>query len=648
MNHHHRAAFAALVLSSFFAAAHASESQPETVVVTATRTPQPREVTGVSISIISAADLKARQIVSVGDALAQTPGLTIVRNGGTGQPTAIGMRGAPAGQTLLLIDGVRINDPSVTDGPPVLADVLANGVARIEILRGPQSTLYGSDAIGGVVNILTQRGGVNPFALRASVESGSFDTYRINAAASGTWDDLEYGVAANLFHSNGTPSAEKHSGNPETDGYGNLGLTANTRYRASDNVSLDLRAYYTRARSDFDDNFAFTPPYLVADSAAYNTNVLTAGYAGINADAFGGIFRNRLSVSASHSHRQFYDSAFDVLHRNGDNNGDSLRFEYQGIVDVSASDQLTFGAETQRASFQSDNFNSFFGNTHEHGHATISGFYAQYQTALFDTLTLIGGIRRDEHDVFGGHTSLKLAGAWKLMDGSTVLRANYGDGFKAPTLYQLYSQYSNPIAALAPEVARGWEAGIDQYFLGGRFRASLTWYERRTQDQIDFYSCYGVIAPQYAAACAARAAEGGFYYNVGRTRARGLEFEAEARLFDQLSLTGNLTAASARDLLANAPLARRPHVIGNVGVNYHPEGWSIGARLGFVGKRFDGAFRSGVLGSNTVADVFGTYDLDDDLELFARVENAFDARYEPVLGYGAPGRSFMIGVRLSR
>src|SRR5580700_8061097 len=165
----------------------------EPIVITATRTAQPLDRTGSSMSVISADDLATQQLAFVSDALAQTPGLSVTREGGPGQLTSTFIRGAETGESVTLIDGIRINDPSAPDGAPVLGDLLVNNIDRIEVLRGPQSTLYGSDAIGGVVNILTQRGGAQPFVGTLEAQGGTYDTYRLNGAAHGSIDALEYG-----------------------------------------------------------------------------------------------------------------------------------------------------------------------------------------------------------------------------------------------------------------------------------------------------------------------------------------------------------------------------------------------------------------------------------------------------------------------
>ena len=619
----------------------------EAVVVTATRTPQPASKTGESISVITSGDLDTQQTVALTDILQEVPGLDVVRNGGLGQTTTISIRGAEAGQTLVLIDGVRINDPSTVDNEAVLGDLLVNNIDRLEILRGPQGTLYGSDAIGGVIDVFTKRGAASPFDLRASTEDGSFDTYRLNVAANGTASDVEYGAAANFVHSNGISAADSRNGNSETDGYTNAGATENVRVHLNNAMSLDLRSYYTNARIDFDDNFAFVPPdtFVVADSGAYSRNTLLAGYAGLNFDLFNGLFSNRVAVIGSQSRRSFYDSAFDVLHKNGSDDGDAHRIEYQGVVQFSPGDQLTFGAEYQRISFTGTTFSSFAPPAADKGASHVGSFYAQYMTTLFDQLTLSGGLRYDSDAEFGGHTSGKATAAWSLNDGATILHANYGDGFKAPTLFEQFSEFSNPFHALAPEVAQGWEAGVSQRLLDSRVLGQLTYFDRHTSDQIDFFvpDCSVVPPPDV---CKIRPF--GYYDNIKRTRAHGFELEATAQVLDSLAVNAALTEMTATDLTTGLDLARRPHVTASATATWTPTAdWSAGATVIYVGRRFDSAGEVHPLASNAVANVFASHRLNDALELYGRIENLFDARYEPVFGYGAPGRAIYGGVRAS-
>jgi vitamin B12 transporter len=635
---------AGLAATSVPAIAQDAADDTETVVVTAARAPEPRELTGSSVSVLSAQNLVDQQVLVLSDALAETPGLAVVRNGGIGQPTSILLRGAEAGQTLVLIDGVRIEDPTAVDGSAILGDVLNNNIDRVEILRGPQSTLYGSDAIGGVVDVLTRRGGARPFAFSGDAEGGSFDTYRMNASAYGSAEDLDYGAGLNFFHTNGISAADSRYGNTETDGYTNGGATANLRFHINNVVSIDLRTYDVLARDDFDDNFVSirTLPYFrVADSPAFGADKLFAGYVGINADMFSGALTNRLAVIGTAAERTTYPAPGQLDDFSA--RGAVGRFEYQGILVPFPDNQITFGAEYQNSNMITHSIYDL-SPLPARGHDGIAGFYGQWRSTLWRVLTLTGGVRYDRDEEFGGHVSGKLAGALAMNDGATVLRANYGDGFKAPSLYELYSEYSNPVTSLEPEVTRGWETGVDQFFLSGRLRAALTWFERDTEDQIEFFDCFGPTSP----ACDQRYQVGGYYYNIGRSRAEGLEAEATLAFTDTLDATLEYTNMTAIDLTTGNDLARVPHITADARLTWRPDPqFSLGGSIGYVGRRFDDDANTVALPSNTLVNIFGSYELTNNLQLYGRVENLFDIHYEPVFGYGAAGRGAYAGIRVA-
>jgi len=280
--------------------AAASELAP--VVVTATRTAQPLDHTGTDMSVLSGAELQSAQRLFLTDALAQLPGLTVTRAGGPGQTTSLYIRGADAGQSLLLIDGVRINDPGAPDGAPNLNDLLVSNIDRVEVLRGPQSTLYGSDAIGGVVNLILRRGGNSPVAAQFAAEGGSLRTTRYNGAINGTDGIVEYGGAVNYYDTGGISAAEVRNGNTEPDGYANLGATGSVRIHAGDQWSLDLRGIYTRSRTDFD---GYPPPdYAFVDDPEFSRDQFRAGYAALNGSWLDGRFTQRFAVIGSQSDRR--------------------------------------------------------------------------------------------------------------------------------------------------------------------------------------------------------------------------------------------------------------------------------------------------------------------------------------------------------
>jgi len=634
-------AAAALLASS----ASAGADTVETVVVSATRTEQPMEKTGASLTVLTADDLTTQQTIVLSDVLKEVPSLVITRTGGVGQATTVSIRGAEQGQTVTLIDGIRLNDPGDVSEGTIFGDVLTNNISRVEILRGPQSTLYGSDAVGGVINIITKRGGDTPFALVASAEGGSLGTFHANVATNGTQGDIEYGAAVNYFTTTGISAADSRNGNTEADGYRNFGASLNVRVHLSDTISADARGYYTNGHDRFDDNFGGPPLFAVADSAANNTNELKAGYLGLNVDFFGGMFRNRIALIASSSARQFFDSAFDTIHLNFDDFGNAVRLEYQGIVDFDPDIQLTFGVETQESSFRGDSFSSFAPAETTTGRDRLTGYYAQLQATIFEYLTLTGGVRLDDDQEFGSHVSYKLNGAWQMPQWNATLRANVGNGFKAPTLFQLFSSNSNPITALKPETATGWEVGVDKALFDGDIRGSLTYFERNTTNQIDFQNCFSASD---APGCDQRLDVFGFFINLDKTRARGVEAVLDAKLYDTLTASLNWTNMSATNELTGKDLARRPHNLASAVLTWLPlPGATLGGSLTYEGKRFNDNANFTPLSSNTTVNLFGSYALSANWQLFGRIDNLFNDRTEQVSGFGVPGIGAFGGVRAS-
>lgn len=618
----------------------------ELVVVTATRTAQPADRTGESISVVSGEDLQLQQTISLTDALQLTPTAIVVRNGGLGQNATVSLRGAEPGQSLVLIDGVRINDPSTTDDQALLGDVLANNIDRVEILRGPQSTLYGSQAIGGVVNIITRTGGGTPFSARASAEGGSFDTYRLNAGVNGTYEMVDYGGAVNYLSTGSISAADKANGNSETDGYRNAGATGNVRVHVDDAVSVDLRGYYTASRDNID---GFPPPnYSFSDDPEFGKNDLVVGYAGLNADLFGGMFHNRVAFTGSHSDRRFfgYYTGFTpdtfTPDLNDFSKAGTTRIEYQGTVNVGDDNQLTFGAESERNTFNT--MSLIYDLAPTLGARRTTSGYGQLQTTLFDQLTLTGGVRYDSDSQYGGHTSLKFAGAWTVPDWGTVIHANYGDGFQAPSLYQLYSQYSNPLTELKPQTARGYEVGVAQRFFDDRVNASVTWFSRKTKNEIDFFTCPYIPPVPNLPGCGDR--PNGYYYNVGQSRSQGAEFALSGEVIENLTASINLTDMTSEDLEQHTDLARRPRITAGASLFWTPmERTSLGLTISHVGDRFDDAKNLVPLEDYTLVNVLGSYPINENFSFFGRVENLFNDRTQPVAGYGAPGRAAYVGIR---
>lgn len=637
--------FATISLAAVCAASQAAAATAPTdlgeLVVTATRSPQAAERIGQSITVLDAQEIRASQSVAISDLLALTPGVSFSRNGGVGGATSLRIRGAETDQTLVVIDGVKVNDPSQAGGGYNFANLLAGDIARIEVLRGAQSTLWGSQAIGGVVNILTAEPKA-PFEASLQAEAGAMETTYVRAAAGGAGERLAWRLAAGRFETDGVSTYRLGT---EADGYENTGLSGRAELKLTEAASLDLRAVWSKGRNAFD---GFPPPtYAFGDTREYGEVEDLVAYAALNFDLFGGALRNRIAYGYTRTDRSNFDPDQAVTPVTFDALGENRRWEYQGVWAIREGWSATFGLESEQAEMRSASPSSFAPNpTPIRGEAGLQGLYAQVQGEVLEGLTLTAGLRRDEHDTFGGQTLGQFAAAWSLNEGATVLRASFGQGFKAPTLYQLYSEFGN--LALAPEAADGWDAGIEQRFFDNRLVVSATWFQRETENQIDFLSCSATTADPLCVRNGVRRT--GVYDNIARTEARGLELDGKA-LLGPLTLEANYTWTDTENVSPGSAnhgkaLTRRPKHQANIQATYQ---WASGATFGGVIRHVDDAFDNAantyVLQGRTLVDLRASYPATDRLELFGRVENLLDEAYETTRNYGVTGRAAYAGIR---
>lgn len=620
-------------LSAPIAATSVSE-----LVVTANRSPQEADRVGQSVTVLTAQDIQSGQVVDVSALLAQTPGVAVSRNGGVGGATSIRIRGAETDQTVVVVDGVKLNDPSAVGGGYNFANLLSGDIGRIEILRGAQSTLWGSQAIGGVVNIITAEA-TEPFEGSAQLEGGARGSAYVRAAVGGKGERVTWRLAAGRYHTDGQ-SAFRFGA--ESDGYEHTGLSGRAVIRAADNLTFDLRAVYSKGENSFDGFPA--PVFAFSDTREYGTTEDFVGYAAINFDL--GALSNRIAYAYTRTDRQNLNPDQAVTPVTFDARGENRRWEYQGVWTINEAWTATFGAETEDAEMASASPNAFAPTpTPLRGQAGIDGVYAQVQGEVLTGLTLTAGLRRDSHDTFGDATLGQLAAAWSFNEGNTVLRASFGQGFKAPTLYQLYSEYGN--LALTAEKANGWDAGVE-HRLADRFKVAATWFQRETENQIDFLSCSGMSTNPLCFRNGIR--RFGAYVNTARTKAHGVELEGSADL-GPLRLAANYTwtdteNTSPGNVNRGKRLARRPEHQANIQATYT---WSNDATLTgairHVGDSFDNAGNSYVLQSHTLLDLRASWPVTGAVEIHGRVENVLDEDYETTRNYSSPARAAYVGVR---
>jgi vitamin B12 transporter len=613
----------------------------EAIVVTATRLPVTADQVPASLTVIDKAAIDASQAVIVSDLLVRTPGITITRNGGYGTSTGIRIRGADSDQTVVVIDGVKLNDPSSTGGGYNFANLMVGDTARIEILRGPQSILWGSQAIGGVVNVVTA---LPERALEASfdVEAGSRETVSARAGIGGVAGPLRWRVSGFSFVTDGISALSPRLGATERDGYRNRGGNARFNLDLGGGAMIDLRGSYASGRVDIDATTGDTP--------AFNLNEEMFGYAGVVVPLFDGRLVNRFAISATRTDRDGFDPR-RARPRNLDSNGWLERYEYQGTATIAEGWQATFGLEREESRFR--NYATIPASPTTaipapiRANARLDSAYAQLSARIVAPLTVNAGVRHDDHDRFGGNTVFGGGAVLSLFDERTLIRASYGEGFKAPTLYQLGSQYGN--AALRPETSKGWEAGVEQRLFDRALTLSATYFDRNARDLIVFYSCSGAPAGLCLVPGSATVGRLGYYDNVSRTKTRGVELGGALDL-GGLSLAANYSWIDAENrspgALFGKALRRLPAHSANAEASYRWDfGLSLGAALRWSGDAFENEANSVVLRDYTLVDLRASMRLTDSFELYGRVENLFDRYYETALNYNSLGRSIHAGIR---
>ena len=629
---------ALLPLVALAAPAHAQSAQStaglseiaeagDDVVVTANRAARPASTVGQAVTVLDTATIEQRQAQIVSDLLRQTPGVTVARNGGPGAVTSVFIRGGESDQTAALIDGVKLNDPSSPGGGFDFGNLLIGNVARIEVLRGAQSVLWGSQAIGGVVN----RQPTEQLAINAGAVGGWRDTGQAFANVSGKVGPVSASAGGGYYTTDGVSS---YFAGSERDGFRNYGANASVGIEVTDAISVDLRGFYSDGRTEIDGFPA--PTFAFGDTREYGKTEQWVGYGGLNVALFDNRLRNRVGYSYTDTDRRNIDpDGFTRETFNG--SGRNERIEYQGSLDLARGTFATFGAEREVSKLRTSSF-----GTDTTGRARLFSVYGQLAVTPLAGLTATAGVRHDDHNVFGGATTFSASGAYALTTGTT-LRGSYSEGFKAPTLFQLQSEFGN--VALDPERSRGWDAGVAQSALGGALEASATWFHRTSFDLIAFISC-----PAQTGICTNRPF--GTYDNVARARSQGLELALTLRPVEAFTLAAAYTYLDAENRARGTAnfgrdLARRPGHSVTVNADYRlPFGLALGSTVTAVGDSFDNATNTTRLDGYVLTDVRASFPIGQHLQVYGRVENVFDARYQTAFQYGQPGRAAYGGVRV--
>jgi vitamin B12 transporter len=579
---------------------------PADVVYSYGKRERPAQSVGGAVSVITADDIEAGQYAFAVDALRAAPGVVVARSGGPGGFASARLRGASSGQTLVVIDGIVVNDPAAPQGGFNFANLDVADIDRIEVLRGPQSVVYGADAIGGVILIRTKR---EAAPLAAYAEAGSRGTVRAGLTGRVASDRAFARVTLSGATADGLSRAASGT---EPDGHRTLAASLAAGVDFGRGAALGVAARASDSRAEID---GFPPPlFLFADTEEIEDSrdfSLAARLAHGGFDEGRRAFGGALTVAFAGLDRANSDSGVETFAARG------RRFaaEYAFAAPIAAFLAAEAGAEFERAAAQTPGVDE----------SASAGAAFGLIEAEVGRLALSAGARRDEFSNFSGATTERFAAAWRLSD-LIRLRASWGEGFRAPSLFELnFDQFGVvPNPDLRPERARGYDAGLD--LASGVGRLSATYFRQTVEDQIDFdFARSG-------------------YFNIDRAESQGVEVEIDAELGRRASARFAYAFIDATDA-SGARLRRIPKHRGFVTLAVAPfDRLSLSASFEFNGAERDFPTPNAAF---VRVDLRAAWAVSDALELYARLENAADAEFEDVSGFEEPGASAFAGVRVT-
>ncbi len=597
------------------------------VVITASRLDESKKDVASDITVIPSGDLKKAQHRMVENALRETPALDVVRNGPFGGRTTVFMRGAGSDQTLVLIDGVEANDPISTGRGFNFGDLTTDNIDRIEVLRGPASVLYGSDAMGGVVNIITRRGEGDPHA-HFLVEGGSFGTYRGTASVAGASKVVSYSMGASYAKSKGISSADSDLGSRERDGYLNKTLTGQIGLTPEPWLDVDIMVRGTSSRAEIDNGGG--GPTNDDGNHVFTTDqwlFRVAPKVRLFDDFWEQTFAYSLATLDSHDDNPQDENhpgewTFSVFR------SQMVTLDWQHTLHLDETNTLIVGAtfKEESGNSSSDSMSVLFGSFVDelkHLTAWTRSAYAQHRIEILSRLILSAGARLDHHKEFGSHATYRGTAAYHLEETNTKLRGTIGTGFKAPSLFQLFSAFGDP--TLKPEECTGWDVGVDQQILGQRAWVGVTYFHNDFKNLIDFNSATFL------------------YSNVGRAETHGVEFELRVKPIAPLEVRLSYTFTDTEDKSTGQDLPRRARHRAALRADYAvTEKLSVNGSLIYTGHRKDLDFSTFPATQVTMPDyslfnLAASYKITERFEVFVRVENVLNRNYQEVLGFGAPG-----------
>ncbi|MDX5365570.1 MAG: TonB-dependent receptor [Alphaproteobacteria bacterium] len=655
MNRTTLGAISALTLAAYAAApAQAEEAEITTpeLLISAGIEPVPTKEAASSYTIITADEIEKFQYRDVTDALRSVPGLHIVETGARGTLTSVFTRGASSNQTLVMVNGLAVNDPSSPGGAANLASIPLDNVDRIEVVRGPQSALYGSQAIGGVINIITKRGSSEPRST-LRVEGGTLGTLNTYASTGGSFSDTDYFFSLGREATNGndiTPSRLHGGMGDEKDGSELFSASGSVGTRLNENLNASLFVQYSDSETDTDEDGStagFVNTYQNYDSIFEMKRLFVSG--DISGRFYGNKWRPKLALGYT---RQQTDSS-DHPDAGGsvnlittENLGETLTASFDNAVDLHPSHRLTFSVSHTIDKFESNGFRDFNGfviTLDSKADTSNTAVYLADHMTFGERLFATVSTRYDMPEDHDNRFSFTIAPGYYHPETDTRLTFTYGTGFKIPSLYQRFGFDPNNFGNfyignpnLKPEKSKGWEAGIEQGFFDGKALAGATWFDTEVEDAV------AIVFIGFDSTAV----------NIEEFKAKGIEAFVEINPLDRLTARIDYTWTIVdADVFTNTMTRRPRHKVG-LTTSYEPwSGTVFSANAQWIDPYRD-VPRDGFgfyvyPAPYTVVNIAASHKLNDSVKLTAAVNNLLDKQYEPAHGFEAPGIEALAGVTFS-
>ena len=580
-----------------------NSSEIENITIRSTRIPAGAKDIGSSLYIISEDQIKARGFKDAIDAISSAPGVTSKQNGSFGGVGTIRIRGASSSQTLVLVDGVPVNDASSPAGGYNFEYLNTSNIQSIEVLKGSQSTLWGSDAIGGVINIYTKQPESTSFG--ASAEIGSFGLKRGSADINFAGSNSRFRVSTSKTSVDGISKADEKDGNSEDDGF------ESESYSMSGSIDLDsliLKGLLSYMESQVEyDSYGFATGVQDGDERS-NTDEFIGSISALF-DLFDDKLQNSIFISQSDINRDYYSNGSFSFGAEGKRE----LIRYQGNIEVNEFNKIAFGLESEESKVDADE-------------STIDGSFLLYEFRPNSKIIISTGIRNDDHEGFGSKTTRRISGTFKPSD-NLIIRSSWGEGFKVPTIFQ--STYfccgaTSANSSIRPETSTSYDFGFELFFNEMNSNFSITYFDQDINDQINF--SFGV----------------GGYENIDKVNSEGFEIALDYQISKLMSLYLNYSYIDSVDGNGSS-LFYVAKDSGEAGLIYEPNNSFSGSII----ARYNGSESSsyGKIDSWIRFDVNGSYKLSGTNELYFRIENLLDEEYQQIFGYGTPERSGFIGLR---